>query len=339
MKTIYLSFILLFTLINQSNSIDIDTTLKTNSKSTLDELSSLKKDVQEIRRDQLNYLIEKNLLKETYSTNYQTINLVITLILGIFAILGYLGLRDINTIKEGYSTKLKELSSMQNELEKQYKDILLTKEKSEEKLSTILLQNDEQNKKIKVLELREKIGGLLDKNYYTNALEYIAIGLDLMPNDIELLRYKGRANFKLANYPDSINAYEKLLSIEKTDNVAILDLSELYLFTMDFRKYEEIVANNKSIFSSDDNIPKYSYMQSLYYYKHHNQNHLQGVINDYLKTIVNEDEKKIRTGWEFADVRVNTKNDQQDKLKDILYAFIDFLEGKISSKELKTKLL
>ena len=50
------------------------------------QIEILQNDVKEIRRDQLNYKIEKELLKETYSSNYTTVQIFISLILGIFAI-------------------------------------------------------------------------------------------------------------------------------------------------------------------------------------------------------------------------------------------------------------
>ena len=54
------------------------------------ELKKLSDQVTEVRRDQLNYQIEKDLLKETYSSNMDTINIVIAIILAIFGIIGFL---------------------------------------------------------------------------------------------------------------------------------------------------------------------------------------------------------------------------------------------------------
>ena len=53
-----------------------------------------------------NYKLEKDLLKETYSNNYERINIVITIILGVIGILGYLGIRDISSIKKEYEKEL-----------------------------------------------------------------------------------------------------------------------------------------------------------------------------------------------------------------------------------------
>src|SRR5437764_14025284 len=63
-----------------------------------EQLRRLADAVTEVRRDQLNYQIERDLLKETYGSNLQTINLVLTIVLGAFAVIGYLGVRSIGTL-------------------------------------------------------------------------------------------------------------------------------------------------------------------------------------------------------------------------------------------------
>ena len=62
------------------------------------ELNRLNDALAEVRRDQLNYKIERDLLKNAYTSSFQTINLVLTMILGAFAVLGYLGLRGLGTL-------------------------------------------------------------------------------------------------------------------------------------------------------------------------------------------------------------------------------------------------
>jgi hypothetical protein len=56
-----------------------------------EKLGFLERSVKEVRRDQLNYKIERDLLKETNSSNIQTINIVIAIVLSIFSVLGFLG--------------------------------------------------------------------------------------------------------------------------------------------------------------------------------------------------------------------------------------------------------
>ena len=70
------------------------------------QVTQLENSVSEIRRDELNYKLEKDLLKETYSNNYERISLIITIVLGIIGLFGYSGLKDINSIRKEYTTAL-----------------------------------------------------------------------------------------------------------------------------------------------------------------------------------------------------------------------------------------
>jgi len=71
--SMFICSLLVFPNIISSQNKDKDTTSI--------EVQKLKDSVSEIRRDQLNYKIEKDLLKETFSSNYQTINIVLAIIL------------------------------------------------------------------------------------------------------------------------------------------------------------------------------------------------------------------------------------------------------------------
>lgn len=70
------------------------------------ELNKLKNEITEIRRDQLNYKIEKELMKEIYQSNFKTINILITSVLGLFGFLGFFGLRDISSLQKKYQDEL-----------------------------------------------------------------------------------------------------------------------------------------------------------------------------------------------------------------------------------------
>ncbi len=52
-----------------------------------EQLRKIEDQLSEVRRDQLNYKIEKDLLKEAYSSNLQIVNAVIAIALGVFAVL------------------------------------------------------------------------------------------------------------------------------------------------------------------------------------------------------------------------------------------------------------
>ena len=77
-----------------------------------EKLARIEESISEIRRDQLNYRIERDLLKEAFSSNYQTINIVIAIILGVFSVIGFLGIRDIGTIRRQYFNELNKLNDL-----------------------------------------------------------------------------------------------------------------------------------------------------------------------------------------------------------------------------------
>jgi hypothetical protein len=86
-------------------------------------ISALEVQLKEIRRDQLNYQIEKDLLKETYSTNLQSINTTLTIVLGLFSIIGFLGINNIQTIKKEYLSELEKLRQTTADFQRRAKDL------------------------------------------------------------------------------------------------------------------------------------------------------------------------------------------------------------------------
>ena len=67
-----------------------------------DEIKENQSDLNKVRNDQVNYKIEKDLLKEVYSSIISTVNTVVSVVFALItlliALLGYLGLRNIREI-------------------------------------------------------------------------------------------------------------------------------------------------------------------------------------------------------------------------------------------------
>ena len=118
-----LTYILLFFAtfsFGQNDSLRI---VETNYK-----LHQLEEQLQQVKTNQLNYKIEKDLLKETYSNNYSRIQTIITIVLGLLTVLGFLGINSITKTKKEYENELKEFKDLKAQLEKDY-DKLKEKQK------------------------------------------------------------------------------------------------------------------------------------------------------------------------------------------------------------------
>lgn len=113
--------------------------------------SNLESNLKSVEKNQLNYKIEKDLLKETYSNNFERVNTVITIILGIVGLFGFFGIRDIGSIKKQYLTELEKLKTLQNDFTLKAAEFENEKVKFDSEINKIVLENQQQNSKIKLL--------------------------------------------------------------------------------------------------------------------------------------------------------------------------------------------
>lgn len=214
----------------------------------------LENSVKEIRRDELNYNIEKNLLKETYANNYERINQVITIILGIIGFLGYLGLRDINSVKKEYNAELERLRGLKSELEQKINAISSTQIKYEKEISEIIKQNDEQNKKIKLLELENIVRKLRVEKKLPSALEECNKALQIDSQNTTFLVQKGLIYTESKSYLEAINTYNKILEIEPKNEDAVMNIAEVYLFLNREKDSDKIIEENSLTFQDKNGL-------------------------------------------------------------------------------------
>jgi tetratricopeptide (TPR) repeat protein len=208
-----------------------------NLQERIDQLSS---QLKQVEQNQNNYQIERDLLKETYSNNFQTINTVLTIILGVFSIIGFLGIRDISTLRNEYKKELELLNGLRDTLDAKIAEIGSKQQKIVEENSAISRANESQDKRIKILELQEKASTLLNQNNPQRALEYLAIGHDLDPENVMILTQQAGCFWRIKNYSAAIQKYEKLVEIDQANEKSYkTNLLELYLFNSQFDKYDK----------------------------------------------------------------------------------------------------
>lgn len=300
-------------------------------------IEQLQNDVKEIRRDQLNYRIEKDLLKETYSSNFSTVQIIISLILGIFAILGYLGLRGINSLQEEYNSELTKLKDIKSEFELKLKDLSASQEKVKEQISSIDSLNEEQNKKIKILEIKEKIGSLFSQKNYQRTLDYVAIGLELSPDDIELINFRASSLIQLRNYPEAIEAHKLGVKIDPTNAELIKNLAELYLLDGHIVKYNDLVNDKREYFKSEQDA-LLTYLEALKLFKQKMFPEMKKIIADFLGKDDLTTIKNHINQWDFADLNYSFKTIENSVEKTLFLHFTNYLSGSLSGAELNSKL-
>ena len=301
-------------------------------------LEDLEHKVQIIDANQLNYRIEKDLLRETYSNNYETINLFITIVLGLVAIFGYLGIRDISKIKEKYESELAELRRVKDQFEQKSSEFDVERKKIDEELKTIIKENQEQSQKIQFIELKEKALSLLKENNLTMSLEFTNAALDIKESDTVCLHNKGRILERLNQLPNALQTFRKSVEDNPEDPTSKYNLVECLCFMGQVEEAESIIEQNKDLFESklDGKLIEFFNIIKMYF-----ESDLDGIKN-IAKSYVQHDNldelgKEI-VGWDFREATYFAYFLEDNDLKTAIQNIIWYLDNQIKGKILLTKL-
>lgn len=197
-----------------------------NNERRLDDIEHI---IKRIDNNQLNYKIEKDLLKETYSNNYENINLIVTLILAVMGILGYLGLKDIGGVKKEYMSELSSLKTLKSKFEIKTKELDERKKEFDLEIKSMIEENNKQNQRIKFIELKDKAESYLREDNITSALEFINAALEINPKDVSVIIYKARVLSRLNNFSESIAYYKEAIILKPNDHAPILNLMSVFI--------------------------------------------------------------------------------------------------------------
>lgn len=299
-------------------------------------LDKLDENVKEIRRDQLNYQIERDLLKEAFSSNYQTVNIVLAIVLGLFSLIGFLGLRDIGSIKKEYLEELEKLNTLRKDFETKIKLYESDQKKALEKYSTIVQTNDDQNRRIKILELQEKIASLMHQNNYQRALEYIAVALEMDPNNAFFYFNKGLSLWRVGDLSGAISSYSQAAKLDSENLSSIMNLIELYLLTKRFDEYESLYSKNKQSIITRDNASLTFYFEALELYLKQDLSSLKTLASNFIATASTGKQK--RTDWDFKDALKALSPKPDEQLGELLLLIIAFLRGEVSQEDTLSKI-
>ncbi len=294
------------------------------------QVDDLRYTIEIMKRDQTNYIIEKELLKEIYTSNLQTVNIIITIVLGVFSMIGFMGIRSISAINKEYQSELKKFISIREQIENQIKETIKEQEKLTKKYNEIDRTNEEQTKKIKILEIQEKANVYLSHNNYQLALNYLNIAYELDSKNTSILRQKAYCLWKLNKLNLAIENYEDLLKNEPTDNDSKINILELYLISEQTKKYDEKYDEYKNVL--DEREEQFELKLYFKIFRDYIDNaNINEEIEKYYTT-VQGDEKRKRINWDFDDVLKYLKKKQESDNTINFKNFIYFLNGK------KTKL-
>lgn len=324
-------FLFFLCLISMNCFANIDSSYQ-RIKQLEEKINSTNDKVEQIKQGQLTYQIEKDLLKETYSNNYDRINTVITILLGIVGLFAFLGLKDINSIKKEYQGELENLRKVKTDFEIKSTNFETEKKKFELDIKDIIKQNEEQNNKIKVLELKEKIKKLLDDNQVYAALEYCTIGLEIAPNDISFLNSKAQISSRLNQFEETRNTLKKALEIEPDNLIITGNYVESLYFINEQSEAKTLIEKHKKYFTEKEDGKLLIFLEIFEKYYNQNEPDFEATAKTFLDLANPDTEKKYFKNWSLKDAQYFAHFQKDSRKKLILQNIFWFLDGLLTSR-------
>jgi tetratricopeptide (TPR) repeat protein len=302
---------------------------QTTESDATHQIKRLDDDVKEIRRDQLNYKIERDLLKEAYATNLKTVDVLITVALGVITIvggvLGFLGVRNISLVRKEYNEDLEALRKLKAKFEEDLEQIKIKQTETKDQFTTL-------GNRIHVLELQEKASQFIDAKNYPRPLSYAEVGLTVLPDDPIFLTQKGLCHFKLRDYPLAIQAYELL---SKTTNPDFASLAELYLIGHRLDDFDKLSATTPFFYKDPTIDAEFrNYIAALRAFINKDTKTLQRTIEEYVALGASGQSRRVGT-WDFEDIRHAIQQYPDTSDKTLFLRYISVLTGQAPIESLK----
>jgi tetratricopeptide (TPR) repeat protein len=301
-------------------------------------LQNLENDIKRIEANQINYKVEKDLLKETYSNNYEKINFFITFVLGLVGIFGFLGLKDISSIKKEYEAELHKLRLIQGEFDLKSKSFDTDKKKFEEELKSIITENEEQSRKIKFIELKEKVKTLIKDNSIATALEFVNVALSIEENDKSLLNQKGMILCRLNQIPEAVAVFKKAHLGNPEDELTLANFVECLFFAKQIEEAKKIISNYKNLFEKKEDGKLLELFNVIDFYVLNKKEELLAVVKGSVNINDLKGKYKYFEHWDLHEAIHFIHFEPESELKKIVKNLFWFYDAQINGESLLKRL-
>lgn len=306
------------------------------------DVNSAINDIEILRRDQINYRIEKDILKEAYSSNLQVIDKAITIALAVIGVFGYLGLRSIKELKFDYTKELDDLKKLKINFEVELQSFVNKQKEFEIKIVDLAATNEKQDNRLKVLELTEKVGELIRNKQWKWALQYIPVGLEIDPNNIPLLTQKSFCHGQMGEFTSAIDACKKIIELEPKNSQTKANLLEYLAISGQKIEFENSYATYKA--EIDQFASQFVNGSLIDYFKI-----LLSLVTGDLKTSISNLDafmkqypvvgtRKHFENWSFDEVHNSALKFPPGSQKDLLVTTVQYFNGTLASENFVTYL-
>jgi hypothetical protein len=299
------------------------------------ELQSIRNSVEEVRRGQLNYKIEKDLLKEAYASNLQTLNIVITIVLATITVLGFLGLRSITSLRDDFRKELDTLTGLRKKFEEKLANIEQEQSRARAKVEELANVDQQQDRRLRILEIQDKAWALMRDRNDVRALEYIDVGLNSVPDNVQLLRLRAICLGRLGRLTEALSCSKKILLLEPGDIATLANLAECSLLVRQFADFDELLLSHRAALEAQNGAYLTWYLTALRLCLTDDYEGVRRHARNRPAEAGMESAKAPKVqGWHYDEARAVVGKTANVQMRTLMLGLIDFLEGRLAAAEL-----
>lgn len=279
-----------------------------------------------------NYRIEKDLLKETYSTNYGFMSFIITALGGLFAFLAFMGVRDINTIKTEYRRELAELRALQENSRTTAQQFEIMRTRFEQDIERLARENEDQDKRIQLVESMEK--AYAHKKRDGNSilgLEHVNAALSLAPGRPDLLQMKAHFLLRLNRLEEALTCLES--AMQTSPETAVNDTVECLYMMNRTNAAKELTTTYANIFEKKSEAGIDVLFNAWELYHKGDEDGLLDLTKQYVRRFdLGRANFKRMSGWDLTEALFVVSYLRESKIRTILQNFLWCCDGQITGE-------
>jgi tetratricopeptide (TPR) repeat protein len=209
------------------------------------EQKKLSEALEGVKKDQINYRLDRDLLKDYFGAHLYTIQIVLLIASGIIALIAGLGLANIRELRDKYDREFRKLRNLRRSWQKVLQKLSQDYKKIQQK-------NLDQDQRLAEIECILQGESYLARGDYRLALRWAQPALEKYPRSTAVWYRKGTAHVRAAEYEEASEAFRRLLEVNPEHEDAVLALAEVSLMAGRIDTYEQTIKRFQKIIQRVD---------------------------------------------------------------------------------------
>jgi tetratricopeptide (TPR) repeat protein len=280
-----------------------------------------------------NYRIEKDLLKETFSSNYLYLTMILAALGGVFTILTFTGFKDARATKNEFQRELAELRVQLTQSRLSAEEFDKRRMRFEAEHAGLLKKYELHGKRLEVVELLEKAQNHLIANGNAQfALEYATKALELAPERPDVLRLVASCLNQLNRSEEALKHLEQAYALQAEETIG--DLLECRAFLNRFDGLEPLVEQHQSTLSRVNRLGGGLVFLAFRHYHNGNIEALLTLVDETINTPYNAKRTGKKFNWSVMEAIQVASHFEESDLQRLLLSFVGWCQGQVSHEDL-----